>query len=94
MDPRGASLLSRRRMWAVVGQAVALCGAVNSAGMVDGFLKMGRYRDVKEGRVLEDRRTVKSEVRGVLKGWVQNSGDDSFELDQDVKENLISLRRE
>lgn len=94
MDPRGASLLSKRRMWGAVVQTLALMGAMGGSKVVDGLMEMGKYRDVKEIRALEDRRKVKRDVRGVLKGWVRNEGDDRFGLDEDVKENLESLRSE
>lgn len=40
------------------------------------------YGDVKGGALLEERRRVKEDVRGVLEGWVKNGGDDGFELEQ------------
>jgi tRNA-specific adenosine deaminase 1 len=39
------------------------------------------YGDVKEGQLLVHRRRVKDAVRSeALKGWVRNTGDDSFGL--------------
>ncbi|OAL52862.1 hypothetical protein IQ07DRAFT_344259 [Pyrenochaeta sp. DS3sAY3a] len=75
-DPRGASAICRRSMWAAAMKvAVAL-----SLPIVGGALGSETYKAVKEGPALEDRRRVKRNVRDALKGWVRNTGDEDFSL--------------
>ncbi|KAF2656198.1 hypothetical protein K491DRAFT_692217 [Lophiostoma macrostomum CBS 122681] len=90
-DPRGASLLSRRNMWKAVVQIVGMLSAlgVKRLGEASPDLAAGKsielgdgaYRDIKGSEALRDRRRVKSDVQQILKGWVKNSGDDEFSLD-------------
>ncbi|KAJ4298708.1 hypothetical protein N0V88_003740 [Collariella sp. IMI 366227] len=76
-DVKGASLTSRRKMWAAaVEVAAALRNEEISKELANGF-----YDGVKEGILLEGRRSVKEEVRqGALKGWLRITGDGSFSL--------------
>lgn len=82
-DPRGASLVSRWKMWAL---ARDICSVME----LDGNSKIKRvlgstdivYDGIKDGQsLLEGRRRVKEETKKVaLKGWVRNTGDGSFKI--------------
>ncbi|KAI7497468.1 hypothetical protein KC367_g5838 [Hortaea werneckii] len=79
-DPKGASTVSRRRMWEDVA---ALAAAVSDTG---GFVRhevldSGSYASLKSGAVLEARSEVKQLVReDALKGWQRNCGDEEWSL--------------
>ncbi|KAL2150311.1 hypothetical protein VTH82DRAFT_7987 [Thermothelomyces myriococcoides] len=76
-DPKGASLTSRRKMWAAAVEVASTLGDKT----ILGGLAMGSYDEVKGGHLLEGRRRVKDQVRGeVLKGWLRNTGDEDFSL--------------
>ncbi|KAK4250917.1 adenosine deaminase/editase [Corynascus novoguineensis] len=76
-DVKGASLTSRRKMWAA---AVAVAGALGDKDISEA-LAMGSYEKIKGGTLLEGRRRVKEDVRGkALKGWLRNTGDEDFGL--------------
>ncbi|KAK4102972.1 hypothetical protein N658DRAFT_423017 [Parathielavia hyrcaniae] len=76
-DLRGASLTSRRRMWAA---AVEVAGLLGDEGMAK-ELEKGTYDGLKEGELLAARTRIKEEVRTeVLKGWLRNCGDGGFTL--------------
>ena len=77
MDPRGASRICRRGTWL---EAVRLAGLVSSASLVRETLGKRRYEEVKGSDVLEDRKQVKEDTRAALKGWIRNTGDDSWHL--------------
>lgn len=77
-DVRGASRVCKRRQWRL---AVEIAGMVGVLG-VERCLRVPSYREVKEGVLLEGRRRVKGEVRGVaLKGWVRKEGGEEFRVD-------------
>lgn len=72
-DPRGGSLVSRGKMWALATEVARL------AGMEELALFHGTYEEMKEGVSMAGRRKVKTEVRSsALKGWVRNTGDEAF----------------
>lgn len=76
VEMRGASRVSRRRMWEVAREAGGLLLLGDGVGR---GLEGGTYREVKEGEALVLRRRVKEEVwRDGLRGWVRNQGDDGF----------------
>jgi len=76
-DVKGASLTSRRSMWAA---AVAVAGMLGDEVISQG-LRAESYDGVKGGELLEARRRVKEEVRReALKGWLRNTGDGDFSL--------------
>ncbi|KAF2275453.1 uncharacterized protein EI97DRAFT_434293 [Westerdykella ornata] len=81
LDPRGASRVSRRSMWKAV---LELAGLVGVPLLLEAVRKE-RYGDVKEGDALAAHRQVKEDVRGVLRGWVRNRGDEEFGLDVDAE---------
>lgn len=77
MDPRGASRICRRSVW---GLAVRIAGLAGAEAVLD-VLTQTTYAGVKENPALASRRTVKTSVQTLgLGGWVQNTGDSSFTL--------------
>ncbi|KAJ0271993.1 hypothetical protein COL940_010720 [Colletotrichum noveboracense] len=78
-DARGASAVSRRRMWEEVA---AIAGELGDDGEgLRSALAGVTYADVKGSEMLAARREVKMEARReALAGWVANVGDDKFEL--------------
>ncbi|KAK1720491.1 hypothetical protein BDP67DRAFT_540218 [Colletotrichum lupini] len=83
-DVRGASLVSRRRMWelaAAVAERVATEGGDDDevGGLLRRALDVDAYGKVKGGEMLVHRREVKEAARRVaLAGWVVNVGDEEF----------------
>ncbi|KAK1780492.1 adenosine deaminase/editase [Copromyces sp. CBS 386.78] len=83
-DLRGASLLSRRKMWALARE---VCSVMWSEGDVEIERSLGStdlgYDEIKNGStLLEGRRRAKEETKRVaLKGWVRNTGDGAFKLE-------------
>ncbi|KAK1641409.1 adenosine-deaminase [Colletotrichum phormii] len=84
-DVRGASLVSRRRMWelaAAVAERLAgeeLDDEDEVGGLLRRALDVDAYGEVKGGEMLAYRREVKEAVRRVaLAGWVVNIGDEEF----------------
>ncbi|QPG97428.1 hypothetical protein C2857_006310 [Epichloe festucae Fl1] len=78
-DEKGASKMSRRRMWVAAGETVAYS---NGRGdMIRHGLSGQTYQDVKDGELLADRRRVKQHVRqSALAGWIPNQGDSKFSM--------------
>jgi tRNA-specific adenosine deaminase 1 len=78
-DGKGASLTSRKKMWALALDVARLDGVGGED--VRRQLEAETYGDIKEGELLEGRKRVKEDVRSeALKGWVRNIGDESFIL--------------
>ncbi|RMY52489.1 hypothetical protein D0863_14247 [Hortaea werneckii] len=79
-DPKGASTVSRRRMWQDVAALAAAVG--DTEGLVKhGVLDSSSYASLKAGAVLEARSGVKKLVREeALKGWQRNYGDEDWGL--------------
>lgn len=76
-DVRGGSRTSRRRMWGLALEIASLGGLED----VRRLLEMEKYKDMKNGSGLTDRKEVKDHVRRTaLDGWVHNVGDDEFGL--------------
>ncbi|KAH7635005.1 adenosine deaminase/editase [Sordaria sp. MPI-SDFR-AT-0083] len=83
-DLRGASLMSRRKMWALAREVCSATGLED-----DGEIKrvLGSmdliYDEIKNGStLLQGRRKAKEEAKRVaLKGWVRNTGDGGFKLE-------------
>jgi tRNA-specific adenosine deaminase 1 len=71
-DPRGASHISRRKLWQSVMDI--------SEKITNTRLDFSDYRGVKMAVKLSARRKVKENVISVLQGWIPNDGDDSFSL--------------
>jgi tRNA-specific adenosine deaminase 1 len=77
-DPRGASCVSRMRMWEDVVRLATLVGD----GRLGADSKEDTYGKVKQSELLRARDGVKSDVRdSALKGWKKNSGDEEWSLD-------------
>ncbi|EMD00627.1 hypothetical protein BAUCODRAFT_51391, partial [Baudoinia panamericana UAMH 10762] len=76
-DPRGASCVSRRRLWEDVCGVLDVVGSDSRGGdTVRGM----RYSELKVS--LRAREAVKRDVRRVaLQGWRRNDGDDDWSLD-------------
>lgn len=73
LDPKGASMLSRKLMWQSVIQVMSML-ALPALESVKGF---SSYERVKRSDLLESRRRVKAEARSeALKGWIRNESDD------------------
>lgn len=76
-DVKGASLVSRRKMWAAAVEVAAALGHDE----ISKELAKETYDGVKEGDLSRARRRVKEEVREeALKGWIRNTGDGGFSL--------------
>ncbi|KAL2023582.1 hypothetical protein VTK56DRAFT_2190 [Thermocarpiscus australiensis] len=76
-DVKGASSVSRRRMWMA---AVEVAAALRN-DQISRELANRTYDGVKEGVLLAGRGRVKEEVREqALKGWLRNTGDGGFSL--------------
>jgi len=76
-DVKGASLMSRRRMW---GTATEIAAALGDEQLTAALSKR-TYDEVKQSRLLEGRQRVKAKVRTeALKGWTRNTGDGEFSL--------------
>lgn len=74
-DPRGGSAVSRRKMWVLATEVARM------AGMGELATFQGTYGEMKEGRMVAERRKVKAEARGAaLKGWIRNTGDEAFRV--------------
>jgi tRNA-specific adenosine deaminase 1 len=78
LDPRGASKICRRGLWA---EALHLAGLLGGAVAAGEALHKSKYADIKECKELHERIKVKDDIRKVLKGWVRNIGDDDFSLE-------------
>ncbi|KAK4192496.1 putative tRNA-specific adenosine deaminase [Podospora australis] len=90
-DIKGASAVSRRKMWALaleVAQALAAAEREEEEQQVRGGMDLllseqglgaGTYDGVKDGDLMRERRQVKDDVRReALKGWLRNTGDGGF----------------
>lgn len=75
-DVRGASRICRRGMWKAAVQVAALAGVA----VVSDRLGKRRYGELKDGEG-SARKRVKEDVKGVLGGWVTNTGDDEWGLE-------------
>lgn len=74
-DERGASLLSRKRMWEAVRGVFALIGGMEGLESVIGEAQT--YLSLKESELLRCRADFKAEVTAeALKGWIRNDADD------------------
>lgn len=74
---KGASKVSRHSMWRLVHGIASQLSSWPSAAAVEAQ----SYRDMKMGEALRVRRQVKQEVYNeALKGWLSNTGDDTFGL--------------
>ncbi|RDL41020.1 Adenosine-deaminase-containing protein [Venustampulla echinocandica] len=76
-DIKGASRVCKRRMWKLALDVSVLA----SVPALERLLRVERYADVKGGGLLEGRRRVKEDVRGVLTGWMRNEGGEGFGIE-------------
>jgi tRNA-specific adenosine deaminase 1 len=80
-DPRGASQVCRKSMWAAVAEVAA---ALDGSQMTE-QIHQASYSGFKGSTLLSFRRNVKADVlRVALKGWVRNDGDGEFSLDERI----------
>lgn len=78
LDMLGASRVSRRSMWKLALRIVSLI----TIPRISAALRSSSYRLVKASDLLRQRRQVKEEVQSkALKGWIVNSGDDTWAAD-------------
>lgn len=77
-DPRGASAICRRSVWKSAVQVAALVGLP----VVLEALSKKTYTEVKSSPDLTERRTVKKDISSILKGWLKNTGDENFNLNE------------
>lgn len=78
-DKRGASLVSRRKMWECARE-IAGMEKVETKAICD-QLGMMSYQEIKDGCLVETRKKVKEDVyKEALKGWTRNIGDENFSL--------------
>lgn len=84
-DPKGASMLSNKRIWELVNEIVDVANCIEAVAMDLRWV----YSDVKNSKTLKGRRTVKDDVRHILQGWTRNTGDDSFSL-EDYERSMAS----
>ncbi|TVY36809.1 tRNA-specific adenosine deaminase [Lachnellula occidentalis] len=73
-DVRGASRVCKRRMWKLALEVAVAAGVP----AVERCLRMEKYGNLKGDALLDRRRVVKGDVRGVLGGWVRNEGGEGF----------------
>ncbi|KAK3367064.1 adenosine deaminase/editase [Lasiosphaeria ovina] len=78
-DEKGASAVSRRKMWEL---AVEVAGLLGDDQTIASVLVAGTYDELKDGcPLLAARRRVKEEARAkALQGWLRNEGDGAFGL--------------
>lgn len=77
-DEKGASKMSRRKMWMA---AVQVSSGLDARDELYRLLDSRTYKEVKDGELLADRRLVKQHVRETaLVGWIPNEGDSSFSI--------------
>lgn len=84
-DLRGASLVSRRKMWTLAREVCSMMALDDDDGEIKRVLGSTDlvYDEIKDGSsLLEGRRRAKEETKRVaLKGWVRNTGGGSFKLE-------------
>ncbi|KFZ03611.1 hypothetical protein V502_10802 [Pseudogymnoascus sp. VKM F-4520 (FW-2644)] len=90
-DPRGASVVCKKRMWGLAHEITRLLdfedtGSVENSPpheVQSGAVK-GRktYEDMKQSQLLQGRMAAKKNARKTLKGWARNDGDEWFTLDE------------
>ncbi|KNG51049.1 trna-specific adenosine deaminase [Stemphylium lycopersici] len=85
LDPRGASRISRRGLWIEgVRLAAMVGGVVSTVGSGALLSKDETYGEMKDSSLLKERKRVKEDVQSVLKGWLRNTGDDNWSLNDVV----------
>ncbi|KAG9992663.1 adenosine-deaminase domain-containing protein, partial [Aureobasidium melanogenum] len=78
-DPRGASAVSRRSMWAL---ALKVATSLAQPALV-AALSAKSYADVKANKILSGREAAKQTARDLsLQGWKRNTGDDLWSLSE------------
>ncbi|KFY66879.1 hypothetical protein V497_00662 [Pseudogymnoascus sp. VKM F-4516 (FW-969)] len=90
-DPKGASVVCKRKMWELARDITRLLDLESSSSLENSLSLVGEdgageprrtYEDMKQGQLLQDRMTAKTNARKTLKGWVRNDGDERFTLDE------------
>jgi tRNA-specific adenosine deaminase 1 len=74
-DPRGASVISRLKMWDAVMETFKWRDDIENLAKDKDF---GTYKHIKQHMLLDPRRVVKETITGALQGWISNGGDDQF----------------
>ncbi|ELR07977.1 hypothetical protein VC83_00040 [Pseudogymnoascus destructans] len=90
-DPRGASVVCKKRMWELARDITRLLDLEDTSSVENspsdevesGAVKGHKtYEDMKQCQLLQDRMIAKNDAREALKGWVRNDGDEGFTLDE------------
>jgi tRNA-specific adenosine deaminase 1 len=90
-DPKGASVVCKRRMWELARDITRLLHLESSSSVENSLSHVGEggegdprktYEDMKQGQLLQDRMTAKTNARATLKGWARNDGDEGFTLEE------------
>ena len=67
-------------------EGVRVAGLLGGAAAVMTVLRSSKenktYEELKNSEMLRGRRRVKHDVKAVLKGWVKNTGDDAWSLEE------------
>ena len=79
-DPRGASRICRKSMWAATKAVAMDIGDIS----ILNTLRTESYLDLKQAPSLHQRRMVVNDVKAALRGWAKNEGDESFSLNDTV----------
>ncbi|OBT90147.1 hypothetical protein VE02_00942 [Pseudogymnoascus sp. 03VT05] len=90
-DPRGASVVCKKRMWELARDITRLLDLEDTSSAESSLSPQGEdgagkprktYEDMKQSQLLQDRMTAKNSTRQTLKGWARNDGDEGFTLDE------------
>lgn len=77
LDPKGASCVSRAKVWQSIRDVAVLAGLP----VLMNVLQKTTYAEVKEEGALKNREEVKMEARAMaLQGWKRNKGDECWNL--------------
>lgn len=80
-DARGASQVSREKMWHLAGTVAELVASSGNGDNAVAVPTAMTYRALKESEAMQSRRRIKGRaIKDALTGWVRNIGDDEFHL--------------
>ena len=77
---KGASRVCKRRSWKLALEIAKTASL--QIPRIEETLNVDNYASIKQSTLLNERNTVKSDVRAsALKGWIRNVGGEAFEID-------------